>query len=194
MTTPTAAPRPATVDDTIAIGKLVEASIRGFGAEFYDQDQLTSSLEHLYGIDQQLIADGTYYVIERDHEIVAAGGWSFRRTTYGGDPFDDSRDASRRDPRLEPAVIRAFYVHPDHKRQGLGRRLHETCENAAREAGFRRLELLSTEMGAIFYRELGYVMGETEHAALPDGIKIPIIHMVKRIDALPPDQGERPYA
>ena len=185
MTTPAAAPRPATVDDTLAIGSLVEASIRGFGADFYDQDQLTSSLEHLYGIDQQLIADGTYYVVERDHEIVAAGGWSFRRTAYGGDQFADSRDASRRDARLEPAAIRAFYVHPDHKRQGLGRLLHQTCEDAAREAGFRRLELLSTEMGAVFYRELGYVMGETEHADLPDGVKIPIIHMVKQIDVLP---------
>jgi len=182
MTTPTVDPRPATVDDTLAIGRLVEASIRGFGAEFYDQDQLASSLEHLYGIDQQLIADGTYYVVEREGEIVAAGGWSFRRTTYGGDQFESSRDESRRDPRLEPAAIRAFYVHPDHKRQGLGRRLHETCENAARAAGFRRLELLSTEMGAVFYRELGYVMGETEQADLPDGIKIPIIHMVKPID------------
>lgn len=188
MTTPAIAPRPATVDDTLAIGRLVEASIRGSGAELYDQDQLTSSLKHLYGIDQQLIADGTYYVVERDHEIVAAGGWSFRRTTYGGDQFEDSRDPSRRDPRLEPAVIRAFYVHPDHKRQGLGRLLHETCEAAARAAGFRKLELLSTEMGAVFYRELGYVMGETEHADLPDGIRIPIIHMVKQIDPSPHDR------
>jgi len=182
MNAPPAGARLATVDDTLALGRLIEASIRGFGAEFYDDDQLTSSLEHLYGIDQQLIADGTYYVVEREGEIVAAGGWSFRRTTYGGDQFEGSRDASRRDPRLEPAAIRAFYVHPGHKRQGLGRLLHETCEDAARAAGFRRLELLSTEMGAVFYRELGYVMGETEHADLPEGISIPIIHMVKQID------------
>jgi len=185
MTTTTAELRPATLDDVAAIGGLVEASIRGFGSEFYDGDQLTSSLKHLFGIDRQLVDDGTYYVIERGGEIVAAGGWSFRRTTYGGDQFAATRDASKRDPRLEPAAIRAFYVHPDHKRQGLGRRLHEACEKAARDADFRRLELLSTEMGAVFYRELGYVMGETEHAGLPDGIKIPIIHMVKQIDPIP---------
>ena len=182
MTTTSAELRPATLDDVAAIGGLVEASIRGFGSDLYDGDQLASSLNHLFGIDRQLVDDGTYYVIERGGEIVAAGGWSFRRTTYGGDQLAATRDALKRDPRLEPAAIRAFYVHPDHKRQGLGRRLHEACEAAARDAGFRRLELLSTEMGAVFYRELGYVMGETEHADLPDGIKIPIIHMVKQID------------
>jgi GNAT superfamily N-acetyltransferase len=173
--------RAATEDDTRALVELIETSIRGFGAEFYDSAQVNASLEHLYGVDRQLIADGTYYVVETAGGLVAAGGWSFRRTRYGGDQHADTRDASRRDPRLEPAAIRAFYVHPEHKRTGLGRLLHERCERAAAEAGFRKLELLSTEMGAVFYRELGYTMGETEHVELPGSASIPIIHMVKRI-------------
>jgi GNAT superfamily N-acetyltransferase len=177
--------RPATPADVERLVRLIDASIRGFGSEFYDTQQLASSLEHLYGVDRQLIEDGTYYVVERDDAVVAAGGWSFRRTAYGGDQGVAARDNSRRDPRLEPAAIRAFYVHPEHKRQGLGRLLHDTCEDAARAAGFRRLELLSTEMGAVFYRELGYTLGETEQADLPEGVRIPIIHMVKHIDAAP---------
>ncbi len=175
-------PRVATEDDAEHLVRLVEASIRGFGPEFYDGQQLASSLEHLYGIDRQLIEDGTYLVMERDEQIVAAGGWSYRRTTYGGDQRAEGRDPGERDPRLEPAAIRAFYVHPDYKRQGCGRQLHAACEKAARDADFRRLELLSTEMGAVFYRELGYTLGKTEQANLPDGIRIPIIHMVKPID------------
>ena len=175
--------RPATADDIPQLIDLVKASIRGFSEGFYDDRQLESSLEHLYGIDRQLIEDETYYVVERDGSIVAAGGWSFRRTSYGGDQMAAARDESRRDPRLEPAAIRAFYVHPEHKRQGLGRSLHDQCEAAAAAAGFRKLELLSTEMGAVFYRELGYELGETEQADLPDGVQIPIIHMVKSISA-----------
>lgn len=173
--------RPATPEDAPRLRRLVEASIRGFGAGFYDSAQMSASLEHLYGIDRQLIEDGTYYVIERGDELVAAGGWSFRRTAYGGEQHAASRDTSRRDPRLEPAAIRAFYVHPDHKRQGLGRRLHERCQRDAAAAGFRKLELLSTEMGAVFYRELGYERGNTEQVPLPGNVQIPIIHMVKKI-------------
>jgi GNAT superfamily N-acetyltransferase len=175
--------RQATLDDVPRLTRLVQASIRGFGASFYDDAQLRSSLEHLYGVDRQLIEDGTYFVIEEGDNVVAAGGWSYRRTTFGGDQFGAARDATQRDPRLEPAAIRAFYVHPERKRRGLGRRLHDACEAAAHAAGFRRLELLSTEMGAVFYRELGYTRGETERAELPDGVRIPIIHMVKPIEA-----------
>ncbi|NKB89351.1 MAG: GNAT family N-acetyltransferase [Acidobacteria bacterium] len=182
MTTPDYATRPATQNDVPQLIELVKSSIRGFGSNFYDDAQMESSLEHLYGIDRQLIDDGTYYVVVHEGSVIAAGGWSFRRTRYGGDQVEAARDANHRDPRLEPAAIRAFYVHPEHKRRGLGRRLHSCCEAAARDAGFRKLELLSTEMGAVFYRELGYTLGETEHADLPDGVSIPIIHMVKPIE------------
>ena len=159
-------PRLATIDDVAAISKLIDASVRGLGAGYYDDVQIEASLRHLFGVDTQLIRDGTYYVIEREGEIVAAGGWSARRTLFGGDQYKSATDTPL-DPATEPARIRAFYVHPGYARQGLGSQLFRCCASAAHSAGFRRLELVSTLPGQPLYRALGFTALEPVEVTLP---------------------------
>src|SRR5919199_1811134 len=129
--------RPATPADVPALRALITDSVRGLSASFYTAAQIESALEHMFGVDSQLIADGTYYVLEAGSTLVAAGGWSARRTLYGGDQWKEAEDP-RLDPRAEPARIRAFFVHPVWARQGLARRLFAECAAAAWKAGFRR--------------------------------------------------------
>src|ERR671938_1998316 len=135
--------RPATPADVPALRALIAASVRGLSTSFYTTAQIESALEHMFGVDSQLIADGTYYVLESGAALVAAGGWSARRTLYGGDQWKETEDP-RLDPSAEPARIRAFFVHPAWARQGFARALFERCLHAARAAGFRELTLVAT--------------------------------------------------
>ncbi len=171
--------RPASRADVAAIARLVEASIRGLGGRDYDERQIESSLRYLFGVDTQMIDDGTYFVVEEEGRIVGAGGWSRRRTPFGGDQATAVRDAGLRDPEREPAVLRAFYVHPDHVRRRIGRRLVEASEQAARAAGFRRYELVSTLTGLAFYRAAGYRDVETLDIPFPDGVTLRAVRMEK---------------
>lgn len=175
----TASLRRATAADIPAIGALIEASVRGLGPPHYDARQVESSLAHLFGVDTAMIEDGTYLVIEEEGEIVACGGWSRRRTAFGGDRATPWRDAALRDPATDAAVLRAFFVHPDHTRKGLGRHLVEAGEEAARAAGYARFELVSTLPGLPLYRTLGYREVEPLDVELPDGVIIETVRMEK---------------
>ena len=93
------------------IRALIPLSVRGLNAGLYTSEQLDLSLRHVFGADTQIIRDGTYYVIESGERLVACGGWSRRRTLYGGDQLKEVEDPLL-DPALEPARIRAFFVHP----------------------------------------------------------------------------------
>src|SRR3712207_5085980 len=123
--------RHATDADLPALRALIAASVRGLSAGYYTPEQAESALVHVFGPDTQLIADGTYYVAEADGALVAAGGWSRRRTLYGGDQTKAGADPLL-DPATEPARIRAFFVHPAWARRGLGRALFAHCLAAAR--------------------------------------------------------------
>src|SRR6185503_7154269 len=112
--------------------------VRSLSAGFYTLQQAESGLRYVFGVDTQLIADGSYYVIEDDVGIVAAGGWSRRRTLYGGDQMKGADDPLL-DPATDPARIRAFFVAPRAARRGLGRQLYEECAAAAAHAGFSGL-------------------------------------------------------
>ncbi len=172
--------RKARTKDIPALGALIDASIRGLGREFYDATQVERSLLHLFGVDSTLIDDGTYFLIEVGHEIVACGGWSWRRTPFGGDRVVGGiRDEGQRVAGTDAAVIRAFYVHPDWTRRGFGRTLLDACEDAARNHGFDRFELTSTQMGKLLYRACGYREVEPEPITLPDGTVIHNTRMVK---------------
>jgi GNAT superfamily N-acetyltransferase len=129
--------RPAVLDDVPALRELIEASVRALSQSSYIPAQIDSALVHVLGIDTQLIADGTYYVIESDGSIVAAGGWSARLNPYGGDQAKQ-RDDPLLDPAVDAARIRAFYVDPAWTRRGLERRMFEACVRAGRARGFRR--------------------------------------------------------
>jgi len=189
--------RRALLEDAPHIAKLIDASIRKLAAGYYDPAQIESSLKHLFGVDSTMIMDQTYFVAEVRKAvpapkkppqglpqntpplIVAAGGWSFRRTPFGGDQEQTVRDADTRDPRIDPAVIRAMYVHPDWARKKLGHLIITACEHAARAAGFSSYELVATLSGVSFYEKQGYSKKETIEHRLPDGTLLDFIRMAK---------------
>ena len=172
--------RPATPADVPALHQLIDASVRELSRGFYTPEQVESALRFVFGPDTQLIADGTYYVLPAPEGFAAAGGWSRRRTLFGGDQMKGSVD-SLLDPATDPARIRAFYVHPAHARQGLGRLLLEHCSHAARAAGFRRLELMSTMPGVPLYTVMGFTAMEESPLTMPDGVVLPMVRMGKSL-------------
>ena len=172
--------RDARVIDVDAIRALIDQSVRRLSVGYYTDAQIESGLRYVFGPDTQLIADGTYFVIESDDRVAAAGGWSRRRTLYGGDQFKATLDPLL-DPRTEPARIRAFFVHPAFARQGLGTRLFAYCEQQARLEGFRSFELGATLPGIPLYRALGFAEHERIDAKLPNGVILPIVRMIRPI-------------
>jgi GNAT superfamily N-acetyltransferase len=133
----------------------------------------------IMGLDRQLIADGTYFVVEAEGRIAGCGGWSRRATLYGGD-HTPGRDAALLDPATAPARVRAMYTHPDFARRGVGRLILGLCETAARAEGFRRLELMATLAGRELYARCGY----SDLEAIEDdrgGAPVPLVRMGKAI-------------
>lgn len=173
--------RAAVPEDAEVLRALIAESVRGLGRADYSMAQLSSALTHLFGLDTRLIEDGTYYVVEARGRIVACGGWSRRRTLFGGDQYADRSD-DRLDPALEPARIRAFFVHPDWARRGVARRLLAECERAARASGFRRLELMATLTGIPFYEREGFDVLERQELELPNRVKFPLARMARNLD------------
>jgi GNAT superfamily N-acetyltransferase len=183
--------RQAVAADIPVLRELIEASVRGLQAQDYTPTQLESALKTVYGVDSQLIADGTYFVAEaeagevepqtvkREGVIVGCGGWSKRKTLYGGDRWT-GREDELLDPLRDAAKIRAFFIHPAWARRGIGSRILETCEAAARAAGFTRFEMGATLTGVPMYRARGYV--ELEHLEVPlaNGESLPIVRMAKK--------------
>jgi len=178
--------RLATPADIPALSALIEASTRELSVGFYAPEQIEAAVTHVFGVDSQLIVDGTYYLIEEDHEPVAAGGWSARRTLYGGDQTKGADDPML-DPAVDAARIRAFFVHPRWARRGLARRLYAQCARAAWMAGFRSLELVATSPGEPLYIALGFSVVERSavHAA---GVAIPCATMRRELPR--PEGGE----
>ncbi|HEY6148272.1 MAG TPA: GNAT family N-acetyltransferase, partial [Thermoanaerobaculia bacterium] len=159
---------------------LIRESVVGLGSRDYSDEQIASALTHLFGVDTRLIDDGTYFVVEEPGRSapVACGGWSRRRTLFGGDQYGDRSD-DRLDPGAEAARIRAFFVHPDRARRGIGAMLIEACERAARDEGFRRMELMATLTGIPLYERRGFVAREPVELSLPDGVRFPLVRMEK---------------
>lgn len=168
--------RPATAADVPALRALIEASARGLSDGFYTPAQIDAAVTHVFGVDSQLIVDGTYFVIDGPEAPAAAGGWSARRTLFGGDQMKGGADP-RLDPAVEPARIRAFFVHPRWARRGLARRLHAACARAAWDAGFRTFELMATRPGEPLYAALGFTVVERVLLDLPGGVAVPFARM-----------------
>jgi GNAT superfamily N-acetyltransferase len=173
--------RQARETDVAASGSLIERSARELSVGFYSVDQIDAAVAHVFGVDTQLVADGTYYVIEADHALAAAGGWSARRTLYGGDQMKRAEDPLL-DPLTDAARIRAFFVHPHWARRGLARRLYSHCAAAAWKAGFRRFELMATAPGEPLYLALGFTVVERVLTPLPGGVSVPFARMQRPID------------
>ncbi|MEJ7812766.1 MAG: GNAT family N-acetyltransferase [Gemmatimonadaceae bacterium] len=184
--------RLATPADVPAIEALMALSVRGLSDGFYTSVQVESALRHAFGVDSQLIADGTYFVMESGPQLVAAGGWSARRTLHGGDRAKGADDDPRLDPAAEPARIRAFFVHPAWARRGLARALFARSLEAARAAGFRSLELVATLPGEPLYAALGFVARERMIVPLPDGLALPCVSMTRPVGGDPSPPGAAP--
>jgi GNAT superfamily N-acetyltransferase len=172
--------RTARLDDIPLLQRLIAASSRGLARADYSDAQIEAALLGAWAVDSQLIRDGTYFVIETNGEPVACGGWSYRRTLFGGDAQVE-REPDVLNPAREAARIRAFFVRPDHARRGLGRALLERCEAEARAHGFHNAELMATLPGQRLYRALGYAGEEREAYPLSDGLTIDFVRMRKQL-------------
>jgi GNAT superfamily N-acetyltransferase len=169
----------AVAGDIPVLRALMAAAIERLQADLLDPVEIAAS--HLFmGIDTQLIADGSYAVVEIDGRIAGCGGWSRRATLYGGD-HSAGRDAALLDPSIDPARIRAMYTHPDFARRGVGRQVLMLCEEAARTAGFERVELMATLAGERLYRACGYREIERTGSAPVNGVIVPLVRMGKVI-------------
>jgi GNAT superfamily N-acetyltransferase len=169
--------RLATLEDIPALTALMEAAIRELLPLFLKPEEVEASFA-VMGLDTQLIADGTYFVIESDGVIIGCGGWSRRATLFGGN-HTAGRDARLLDPPTEAAKVRAMYTHPGHVRRGIGSRILVLCEDAARAEGFRRAELGATMGGKPLYEAAGYRPLELLRVETPTGTKVPILRMAK---------------
>jgi GNAT superfamily N-acetyltransferase len=172
--------RAASDADVPALQALIARSGMALSVGYYTPEQAQAITRHVFGVDTQLIADRTYHVIEDDGAIVACGGWSRRRTLFGGDQAKAGPDPLL-DPAVDPARIRAFFVEPAMARRGLGRMLMDQCLREAKAAGFRALELVSTLPGEPLYAAAGFEVTERFELSLPGPIQVPVARMARSI-------------
>jgi GNAT superfamily N-acetyltransferase len=181
--------RPAVTADIPVLRKLIDVSVRRLQSGDYTPTQIDSALRTIFGVDSQLIDDGTYLLVQAvslnsgartPPVIVACGGWSKRKTLYGGDRWRDRQD-DLLNPKTDAAKIRAFFIHPDWARQGIGTLLLDACEAAARAGGFTRFEMGATLTGVKLFQKRGYVAMERLEVPLEGDITLPVIHMVKEM-------------
>ena len=180
MSDPEPTLRLARTDEADAINALMKASTRDLFPLFYDAEQTASSIRYIASVDRMLISDGTYFVLDLDGELVACGGWSRRDKLYTGSG-EGAADARLLDPATEPARVRAMFVRADWTRRGLGTRILEACEAAAKSEGFRTLALVATLPGLPLYQRFGFAVVERVEVPMPDGTIIDGAAMEKPI-------------
>ena len=168
------------MDDCESMTQLIAESARILSREHYNDAQIDAAIAVVFGVDTTLIEDGTYFIAEISGTLAGCGGWSRRKTLYGGDQFS-SRDTGYLDPKSEFAKIRAFFIHPDHARKGVARAILTRCEDEARAHGFRGLELMSTLPGIEFYKSCGYTERGSFELDLREGVKLELVPMQKKL-------------
>ena len=181
--------RLATIEDVPDLQELIRASVSVLSEQYYTSKQISSALSHVFGVDTQLILDGTYFIAEVKSKVAGSGGWSKRKTLFGGDQakagrVDSLLEASvdaLLDPTTDAARIRAFYVHPQWSRKGVASLILKSCEEAALDAGFKRVELAATLPGEPFYLARGYEKREEISIETPDGQSFSTFRMTKAL-------------
>lgn len=174
--------RKAEVGDISQIENLIAASVRGLSRDVYDNRQIELSIRTVFGVDTELINDGTYFVVESSNgELAGCGGWSKRKTLYGASVYESSRNSELLDPKVDAAKIRAFFIHPEFARRGVGTLILEHCEREALSAGFKSAEMMATLPGVKLYEVRGYEAGEKHDVPVGDGVNIICIKMRKQL-------------
>lgn len=171
--------RLARAADIGALSAVMDAAIAQLQRGFLSREEIEAS-RAVMGLDTQLVADGTYFVIESEGRVAGCGGWSRRATLFGGD-HSAGRDAALLDPARDPARVRAMYTAPAFARRGVGRLILSLCERAAAREGFARVELAATLAGEPLYRACGYAVIERFTAGTPQGVAIPLARMGKSL-------------
>lgn len=171
--------RPASNEDAGTIRELILLSARELSRSYYSAAQIEAAIAHVFGVDTTLIEDGTYFVAEVEGRVRGCGGWSKRRTLFGGDQYA-MRDAGFSDPRVDRAKVRAFFVHPEFVRQGIARALLGRCEAEAKAAGYTATELMSTLPGVSFYESSGYASDEPTTVTV-GGVDLRFVPMTKSL-------------
>ena len=173
--------RVAKPEDLNALREVMRRSIESLQDGFLTPEQVAAS-HKVMGLDAQLVADGTYFIVESGNRIAGCGGWSWRSTLYGGDESVVAREPRALDPAHEPARIRAMYTDPDFVRRGVGRLVLQLCEDAAWNAGFTSATMMATMAGVPLYRACGYAEAEPAITSNIDGVEVPLVRMEKRLD------------
>lgn len=170
--------RLARESDADALAALIPLSARSLQRAWYSLEQIQSALGPVFGVDRQLIQDGTYFVADHSGLIIGCGGWSRRRSRYGGDAGRAGEDPLL-DPHQDAARIRAFFIHPGWARQGIGRSLLVACERAIQAAGFRTVEIVATLAGEPLYAACGYRTVERYDIPLTPELNLPVVKMIR---------------
>ena len=171
--------RQARERDIPALAALIPLSVRSLQAAHYSPAQMDAALGSVFGVDRELIRDGTYFVVENAGALIGCGGWSRRRSLFGGDAGRAAGESALLDPARDPARIRAFFVHPEWARRGIGRQILSACEQAIAQARFRSIELVATLAGEPLYAAFSFTAVERYDIALPDGLELPVVRMIK---------------
>lgn len=172
--------RLATLEDVPALEELILLSVRVLQAPYYSAAQMEAARGAVFGVDRQLITDGTYFVADADGRMVGCGGWSKRKALFGGDSARSAEDTML-NAATDPARVRAFFIHPDWARRGIGRAILEASESAMAAAGFSRIELVATLAGEPLYRVCGYDEAERYEVPMRGGLTLPVVRMTKRV-------------
>ncbi len=165
-------------EDVSALEALIPLSVRALQSPYYSQAQIEAALGPVFGVDRQLIRDGTYFIAEQDGVIIGCGGWSKRRALDGGDRSREREDELL-DPERDAARVRAFFVHPDWARRGIGRSIMAACERTIRESGFSTVDIVATLAGEPLYALFGYAVVERYEIAMVSGMSLPVVKMNK---------------
>ena|SRR5438105_752464 len=175
--------RLAKEEDIPSLQVLIPLSVRSLQAPYYSSAQIEAALGPVFGIDRQLLGDGNYFVAEQEGQIIGCGGWSKRRSLFGGDESRGADVNEQLDPKRDPARIRAFFVHPQWARRGIGRSILAACETAILEAHFQNVELVATLAGAPLYASCAYVVVERYQIPMPGGgLSLPVVRMIKPLN------------
>ncbi|HEY3333587.1 MAG TPA: GNAT family N-acetyltransferase [Candidatus Limnocylindrales bacterium] len=173
--------RVAVAADAPRIDDLMKQSVRAIFPAFYDQTQTASAVVHIAHVDPMLLEDGTYFVLEADGDVVACGGWSRRDKLFSGEAAQEGL-ARLLDPTTEPARVRAMFVRGDWTRRGLGTRILDACQDAARAEGFTRLSLMATLPGVLLYERWGFRPLRDVEITTPDGVRLACVEMDRSVE------------